>query len=310
MVDTNRPAIVFFGSGPVAAESLRLLAQSFEIEAVITKPRAEHHRGSVPVIELATELGLAILTASNRADLDAVIRTSHLQSKLAILIDFGIIVSQQVIDFFPLGIVNSHFSLLPEWRGADPITFAILSGQERTGISLMMLVQGMDEGPLIAQAAYDIPDDYTTPQLTQDLIELSHESLQHIIPLYLSGHITPAPQETATITGSATPTYSRKLSKADGDIDWNKSAQQIEREIRAYIEWPKSRCQIAGKDVVLTKAHVVTAHGTPGTTELRGKELIMYSGQDALSIDLLKPSGKNEMTAEAFIAGHKNQLSA
>src|SRR5690349_4191168 len=129
--------ITFFGSGPVAAESLRLLAQSFTIEAVITKPRPAHHKGSVPVLELAEKLQIPVRTASTKSELDALFDSRPVKSRVAILIDFGIIVSQQVIDYFEYGIINSHFSLLPEWRGADPITFSILSGQPRTGISLM-----------------------------------------------------------------------------------------------------------------------------------------------------------------------------
>src|SRR5687768_5450622 len=124
MTSIDEP-ITFFGSGPVAAASLRLLAEDFTIEAVITKPRPAHHRGPVPVIELAEELGLKVYTAGNRRELDELFTGNPVRSSLAVLIDFGIIVSRQIIDYFPLGIINSHFSLLPEWRGADPITFAI-----------------------------------------------------------------------------------------------------------------------------------------------------------------------------------------
>src|SRR5678815_2818348 len=107
--------IVFFGSGPVAAKSLELLAKDFSIEAVITKPRPAHHRGEVPVLDLAAKLQLPIHTVTNKKTLDELIKTNPFSSDIAVLIDFGIIVSQDAIDYFPLGIVNSHFSLLPEW---------------------------------------------------------------------------------------------------------------------------------------------------------------------------------------------------
>src|SRR6185295_10299303 len=123
MKKTSEP-ILFFGSGPVAAASLDLLRTDFEIEAVITKPRPPHHRGDVPVLALAEQADLPVLTAQNKAELDRLIERHSFQSKIGILIDFGIIVSQKVIDAFPLGIVNSHFSLLPKLRGADPITFS------------------------------------------------------------------------------------------------------------------------------------------------------------------------------------------
>src|SRR5579872_6817577 len=149
--------VVFFGSGPVAAESLRLLAKNFPIEAVISKPRAEQHKGEVPVLAAAEKLQLPVHTATDRQQLNKLFAKARFKSRVAVLVDFGIIVSQQVIDSFPLGIVNSHFSLLPKWRGADPITFAVLSGDKETGVSLMLLVEKMDEGPLLAQAPLQIP---------------------------------------------------------------------------------------------------------------------------------------------------------
>ncbi len=143
--------IVFFGSGPVAAASLKALADNFEIEHVITKQAPLHHRGSIPVVETAEDLGLPILFANNRSQLDQAILGLDFKSRVGIIIDYGVIVSRSVIDKFPFGILNSHFSLLPQWRGADPITFSILSGQTETGVSIMLIVEELDEGQLIAQ---------------------------------------------------------------------------------------------------------------------------------------------------------------
>ncbi len=286
-------SLVFFGSGPVAAKSLELLAQVFTIEAVVTKPKPEHHRGDFPVLDIAKRLQLPVKTVSNKNELDALIETKPFESTVGVLIDFGIIVSQKTIDYFPKGIVNSHFSLLPEWRGADPITFAILSGQKQTGVSLMLLVEKMDEGPLLAQASYDIPIDATTASLTDALIELSFETLKATLPLYLEGELQPQAQ-----VGEAT--YSRKLTKEDGRIDLHKSAEVLEREIRAYAEWPKSYTTLAGKDVIVTKAH---------TADTANKnEVALKTSQSFLVIDSLKPAGKNEMTAAEFIRGYSKDL--
>src|SRR3989338_3276247 len=186
--------VVFFGSGPVAAASLALLASNFAIEAVITKPKPSHHRGEVPVLEVAKRLGLPVFAAANKQELDELFAKKPAKSELAILIDFGIIVSRKVIDYFPLGIINSHFSILPQWRGADPITFAVLSGQATTGVSLMLLVEAMDEGPLLAYGEYGLPPDITTPKLTGDLIKLSHVLLVETLPKYLTGKLQPVPQ--------------------------------------------------------------------------------------------------------------------
>lgn len=222
-------------------------------------------------------------------------------SRLGIVIDYGFIINQDVIDYFPLGIINSHFSLLPEWRGADPITFSILSGQEQTGVSLMLINDKMDEGMLLEQGVLAIEPIDTTPSLTNKLIELSDVLLQQTLAGYVTGALTPFPQE-------GEPTYSRKLTKEDGLIDWSKPAVQLEREIRAFIEWPKSRTQLAGKDIVITSAQVIDQSGLPGTVSIDGKRLIVACAGQSLEILTLKPAGKNEMTAEAFLAGHRQLL--
>jgi methionyl-tRNA formyltransferase len=301
--------IVFFGSGPVAAESLRLLAQVFTIQAVITKPRPAHHHGPVPVLELAETLQLQAHTVTNKKDLNALIATDPFpQIRLAVLIDFGIIVSQKIIDYFPLGIINSHFSILPEWRGADPITFAILSGQKTTGVSLMMLVEAMDEGPLVAYGeqpmnAFTTP--VTTPMLTDKLIQLSHTLLLNSLPRVLSGESKGGTSQ--DITGREV-SYSRKLTKKDGSLDWHKPAVMLEREIRAFIEWPKSRAQFSNIDAIITKSHVIDVTGTAGTIAIINKQPVVYCGEQALAIDMLKPAGKKEMTGGAFLAGYKSAL--
>lgn len=293
--------VVFFGSGPVAAKSLELLLANFDVEAIITKPRAENYRGSVPVIELAEQQKIPCFTVTNKKTLDELIMKRPFTSRLAILIDFGIIVSQEVIDAFGLGIVNSHFSLLPEWRGADPITFSILSGQARTGVSLMLLTAGMDEGPLLAQADYDLEPNETTPSLTDALVELSDAALSTVIPGYVHGELIAQPQLIATIADTRTPTYSRKLTKADGQLDLHKPAAQLECEIRAYIEWPKSHTKLADMDVIVTAAHVGRDEDEDGALQLQCKDSL-------LTIDRLKPVGKKEMSAAEFVRGYGTRL--
>ncbi|HYH75212.1 MAG TPA: methionyl-tRNA formyltransferase [Candidatus Saccharimonadales bacterium] len=301
MKKTSKP-IVFFGSGPVAAESLRLLARDFTIEAVVTKPRAPHHRGPVPVIELAEALQLPIYTVENKSTLDTLIDQDPFQAELGVLIDFGIIVSQKVIDYFPLGIINSHFSILPEWRGADPITFSILSGQPDTGVSLMLLTAGMDEGPLIAYGSYDLPPAITTPELTDGLIDLSHALLIEMIPQHIEKQLQGIDQRVT----SRDESYSRKLTKDDGTLDWTKPAAVLEREIRAFIEWPKSRAKLGTVEAIITKAHVAKDSGKAGSTTIIDKLPAVYTADGAFIIDRLKPMGKKEMTGEAFLAGYKH----
>lgn len=293
--------IVFFGSGPVAAKSLSLLAEEFAIEAVITKPATEK--------EMAAILpNTPVFPVKDKASLSQLIKNKKFSRRIGVLIDFGIIVSQAVIDNFELGIVNSHFSVLPEWRGADPISWAILSGQATTGVSLMSLVEAMDEGPLLAYGELAI-DDADARKLTDSLIDLSDALLKTMLPKYFRGEITPAPQSSTGRTVS----YSRKLAKADGLIDWTKPADQITREIRAFIDWPKSRTTLGGREVIITKAHSVPfidSKKKPGDIEvLRPQGVIMVTCADGyLCLDRLKPAGKKEMTVAEFLRGYGQNL--
>lgn len=294
--------IVFFGSGPVAKASLDALLQFTEVEAIVTKASTLHEmtRGITDI---------PVHTVQNKSELTQLLATKPFESKLGIIVDFGIIVEQSVIDYFPLGIINSHFSLLPEWRGADPISFSILSGQPETGVSLMLINAALDEGQLLAQENLRIEPTDTTDTLTHKLVALSADMLKRYLPLYCDGTLKPFDQPASEAT------YSRKLTKADGSIDWAKTAHRLDCEIRAYQPWPKSTTQLGGMDVVITKAHVDTDIPTQSTTpqsgqlELIGKSgLRIYCGEGALIIDELKPAGAKNMTSAGFLAGHKQKL--
>ncbi len=307
----HKPEVVFFGSGPVAAQSLALLAKEFAVVAVVTKPKPSHHRGDFPVITLSKELGIPTHTVSNKKELSELIQAKPFATEAAILIDFGIIVAQDVIDYFPKGVINSHFSLLPEWRGADPITFAILSGQQKTGVSLMLLVEAMDEGPLIACGVHELGGTETTPELTDRLVKLSDALLKKEVPRWLAGETKGINQlKMAELISDYPhePSYSRKLTKEDGILDFNKPAEVLGREIRAFVEWPKSRTKLAGIDVIITSTSVIDQSGEPGMFRLENGELLIYCNEKSLRIEQLKPAGKKEMTAKEFIAGYGQRL--
>lgn len=296
-------SIVFIGSGPVAAQSLEFLMNNFHIEAVITKPQPNHHRNPFPVLELAEKLNLPTHTVSDKKEISKLAAIESFKSKVAILIDFGILVGLDFINSFPFGIVNSHFSLLPEWRGADPITFSILSGQKKTGVSIMQVDEGLDTGKILVQKSYPLSPNTTAEELTSELIILSNKLLIEYVPKYLDGTLKPRKQSHPERASN-----SRKITKQDGRISWNKKAEQIEREIRAFHQWPKSTTSIAGKEVIITQVKVVDATGKPGKYEIQGKNLIVYTRKKALSIMKLKPAGKKEMSIEAFLAGHKDSI--
>ena len=285
---------VFFGNGPVAAQCLELLLAHTNVEAIITKPRPPHHKGSVPVLELAQAQGLPVHTVSSKADVDQLLAQENFASRYAVLIDFGIIISRAAIDSFELGIINSHFSLLPHLRGADPITWAIANGDAKTGVSLMLVDEGMDTGKLLTYRTLHIAPNDTTPTLTDKLITLSDELIQEYVPQYLAGALKAKNQPHPTRA-----TYSRKLTKQDGVIDWSKSAAQLEREIRAFQPWPASRTTLGTVEVIITAAHV---------SDTQQALSIKCGDGKYLSIDYLKPAGKKEMPSQAFLAGYKHKL--
>lgn len=285
--------IIFFGSGPVAAASLEYIAKHFNIEAIITKATPPHHKGIAPVEELASSLNLPILFSNTKQDLDNLFDAHKFKSEIGIIVDYGVIVSQKIIDNFRLGIINSHFSLLPEWRGADPITYSLLSDQTKTGVSLMIIRPELDTGRLIAQEEITISPSYTVHDLTSKLIELSNKMLAKYLPLYINGEITPYEQP-----NQDKASYSHKIHKLDGIIDSKKTAKQLEREVRAYYGWPGSQLVINSKTkIIVKKAHISNKKETP-------IDVLCSDGRYLVIDELIAPSGRR-MSVNNFLNGHK-----
>lgn len=284
--------IIFFGSGPVAARSLECLLSHFKIEFVITKAKKPSYKDIPPVEKITQNNNLTTFYADTVDEVEQIIANKKQTSQLGILIDYGVIINQKTINAFAYGIINSHFSLLPEWRGADPITFSILSGQTTTGVSLMLVDKGLDTGDLIIQEKLAISKDETTPTLTKKLINLSNQLLIKTIPLYLAQKIQPTKQP------SIPATYSRKINKFDGAINWQKNAQTIEREIRAFLGWPKSYTILLDKKVIITKAH-------PVASPQENPVAIPCGNNTWLAIDELIPENSRVMSYQSFLNGRK-----
>lgn len=228
------------------------------------------------------------------------------KSKIAVLAAYGRIIPQRILDEFPLGIINIHPSLLPLYRGPTPIEQAILDGAAKTGVSIMKLTAGMDEGPIYKQRTLHIEPRESKQSLTTRLQQLGadllRENLQDIYDGILKPRKQPHPDRA---------TYSRKVTKEDGILDFSKSAATLEQEIRAYAGWPKSRTSLAGIDVIITSTHVVSSSDKkPGDIEVDQKQglILIHTNKDILSIDSLKPAGKAEMTAKAFLAGYSTKF--
>jgi len=288
--------IVFLGTGPVAAESLESLIENFDIEFVITKAR-KHARDSAPVEDLAAQHNLPIKFASTKDELNNLFIETQIQSRLGIVVDYGVIISQQVIDTFPLGIINSHFSLLPEWRGADPITFAILGGQKKTGVSLMLIDPTLDTGKIIVQKSLPIAPDDTTPTLTNKLVELSNQLLAEYIPLYMDDQAKPRRQ-----SHPDRATYSRLITKADGHLDpTTMTADECERRIRAFTGWPKTRLAFLDQEVIITKAKVL-----PDFAGDNWPDVVPCANNTFLQIvELVNPKSGRTMKTADYLRGIK-----
>lgn len=307
-----KPRIVFFGnerlatSATTTAPTLKALIEAdYQIEAVIANhedavsrqkhdlevgPIAQNHK--IPVLLTGKQISLAEKLSRHPAD-------------LGIVVAFGRIIPTEVINLFPKGILNIHPSLLPTYRGPTPIEQAILDGATVTGVSIMKLIPEMDSGPVYAQAQLKLKGHESKQQMANQLGQMGAQLLIKSLPAILSDSLIPEPQSESKAS------YCHLITKADGRIDWSKPAEQLEREIRAYLGWPGSHTTIAGKDVILTKAYSVpVSHPEfqPGHIEPVPEAgiITVECGGGYLCIEKLKPAGKREMTAAEFLAG--NQL--
>lgn len=297
--------IVFFGSGPVAAECLAKLITWQPIELVVTKRRPAHHKDPAPVEQLAIKENIKLEFADNKVELENLIHQTEPNSLLAVVIDYGVIINQQTINYFPLGILNSHFSLLPHWRGADPITYSILSGQKETGVSIMQITAGLDEGPLLITGSIEV-EGRNSNELTAELINVSDGLLRILLPQYMDTNkqVTPYSQDLSKII-----TFSRKLTKQDGYINTNKTAPEICREIKAFLQWPKSKISLNNKvEVVVTKASAVNKKLL--TNQLLVEDNYLYIGcrVGSIKVEKLKPAGKKEMDIRSFLNGYASAI--
>ncbi len=294
--------IIFFGSGVVAEKSLTFLKKYLDIELIITKslPGTKDNN----VVNLSTKFNLPVEIINDSPSLTDLMNSSNFSSKLAILIDYGVIVPQQTIDFFQYGIINSHFSVLPDLRGPDPITYSILSGQPETGVSLMKIVEKLDEGPLLDWQTLKLNQQETSENLTNQLIDLSNQLIKKNIVDSDWDNFKFVDQ---TITKKAV-SYSKKLKKSDGELNFNLAAEILERQIRAFDVWPKSFTVIKNIPIIITKASIINKNGPAGGLFIDNHQLGIYCQNQALMIEKLKPAGKNLMSSTDFLNGYKSLI--
>lgn len=319
MMNNEKPSLVFFGNERLAtgvgtnAPTLQALVDAgYGIKAVVSNYERGTSRNAreLEIKEIADSHKIPVLLPDSPSDIADQLRSFG--AEIAVLVAYGRIVPQDIIDIFPKGIINIHPSLLPLHRGPTPIESVILDGSELTGVSVMQLVKAMDAGPVYSQSVVNLNGDETKQQLADHLLDIGSKMVLELLPGILDGSVVAKPQD----DGQAT--FDKMIIKSSGEINWNKPAVQLEREIRAYAGWPKSSTTLAGQEVIITSASIAVSRVkipegsnigdvTIGDGAVDGVSSIFVQTSDGyLVIERLKPAGKNEMDSKSFINGYIN----
>jgi methionyl-tRNA formyltransferase len=290
---TNYP-IIFFGSEDFSLHALRALVDAgFDIAAVVTKPdtrRGRGHKVTQPAVkQFAIEHGIVVWQPAVLSELTPLI--TPLQPVAGVLVSYGRIIPEALLDLFTPGIINLHPSLLPKYRGPSPIESAIANRDDRTGITIMKLVKAMDAGPIYAQYPYALDSTETRPELYATLGMLGANALVSILPTITDGSLLPTEQDESQAT------YCSLLTKNDTYLDLTRlTPGEAEAHVRAYRDFPRSHVKIADHDIVVLEAHAVMTRHSPLDLECANGAF--------LSIDrLIAPSGRT-MTAAEFLRGY------
>lgn len=301
--------VVFFGSPEFALPALSQLIskREFLTVAVVTQPDKPKDRGKkkspTPVKNLALSYKLPVLEPKN---LDHKFKTDFASYKpdLAVVAAYGKIIPRAILTIPPNGFINIHPSLLPKYRGASPIPQAILNGEQQTGVTIMLMDQGVDSGDILAQTAIDILPQDDAGTLRDKLARLGADLLIKTLPIYLTGKITPCPQDNQQAS------MTKQIHKNDCKIDWQKTADQINRQIRAMTPQPSAWTKFDNQLIKITDARVEPYIGLkpPGTVIEVNKNLAVVCGQGMIIIKKIKRQGKDWMSGEEFLLGFKQIL--
>ncbi len=290
---TNRP-IVFFGTEDHSLLALRALVEAgFQVATIITKPDTVKGRGkklTFPAVKTyGIEQGIPVLQPEKIKDIAPTVQ--NLDSPVGVLVSFGKIIPEAVLQLFTPGIINIHPSLLPQYRGPSPIESAILHRDNKTGVSVMLLDKAMDAGPIYLQAPYALDYTETKQELYNTLFTLGANLLVAKLPEIITGGLQPTPQSEADAT------YCSLLTKDMGNLDLTQlTPGEAEAHVRAYLGFPRSRISVGPYNLIVTKAHGVMTKESPLDLECANGAFLAID-------EVIAPSGK-KMSAAEFLRGH------
>ncbi len=299
--------VVFFGTAELACASLQALAgdSQFSVVAVVTqpdKPRGREMQVRPSAVKAtALALNLPVLQPKRARDPAFIEEIRALSPDAGVVVAYGQILPQALLDVPKHGFVNVHTSLLPKHRGAAPIQTAILMGDAETGVTIMQMDAGLDTGPILAQRSTPISNEETSQTLHDRLAKIGAELLVETLPPFARGEISPRPQPEG-------PTYAAKIEKVHGLIRWSEPAAVIEQKIRAFTPWPGAYAyfEIGGQSrlVKVWKAVVENGTDTPGNILSQERGLIVACGEKALRLLEIQMEGRKRMMVQDFLAGH------
>ncbi len=299
-------AIVFFGTPPFAVPSLKALHEAGEdIAAVVTRRDAPAGRTKkilpTPVKELALAYGIHVLQPG-RLDEDFTEELAKTLSFAApeflVVTAYGRILPRRILSMPRIAPVNVHASLLPRWRGASPIARSIINGDSVTGVTTMLMNEGMDTGEILLQEKTEIRPEDDAGSLSGRLAAIGAGLLLKTLKGMREGAIKPRPQE-----GPAS--YAPPLKKEDGLIDWGRPAKALSDFVRGMSPWPGAYFFLAGERIRVIKARAVDGLGSPGVVGKARGELLVGAGEGLLSLLIVQPEGKKPMPSAAFLQGRK-----
>ncbi|MBI4836632.1 MAG: methionyl-tRNA formyltransferase [Candidatus Abawacabacteria bacterium] len=297
---------VFFGTPNFAVPILQSLLKIPEvhISLVVTQPDKPVGRKQIltpsPVKQIALQQDIATFEPTTLKTPEAFERIVQEKAELIVLAAYGKIIPKAILDLPRFQCLNVHPSLLPKYRGATPMQTALLHGDKETGVTIMIMEPSLDTGPIVAQERVAILPGETYLQLDQRLAQKAASMLQIVVPQWLAGKITAQAQQHDLAT------HTKVLSKEDGQIDWLKSAQEIERQIRAYKPWPGSYTSYQGKRIKILAGKTITKESAqPGKIYFSEKTIVIGCGKNSgLVIEQIQEEGKKPMSGSEFIVGH------